>query len=160
MTNRSTGHSPFSIVYSKPLNHLLDIAILPKCKSSSANHFTEQHSSILQEVKAKLLDSNEHYKQTADLHRRKQVFEPGDLVMVRLRKERFPVGQYSKLSPRKLGPIPISKRINDNAYIVELPPHIHTSSTFNVADIHAYHPPDEIDNINSSTVAFSAAEET
>ncbi|KAI0531198.1 hypothetical protein KFK09_000751 [Dendrobium nobile] len=69
-------------------------------------------------------------------------------------------GLYSHISPRKLGLVSISKRINDNAYVVDLPPHIHTSSTFNVADIHAYQQPHELATINSSTVSPSMAGET
>ncbi|PKU85169.1 RNA-directed DNA polymerase [Dendrobium catenatum] len=143
MCNRSTGKSPFSIVYTKSPNHLFDIAVLPKCSDKTATHLLEQYSDVIQQVRNKLITSNATYKQAADVHRRAKIFNPGDLVMVRMRKERFPAGTYSKLSPRKLGPVPITKRINDNAYIVELPANIYTSSTFNVADITSYHPPDD-----------------
>ncbi|PKU85788.1 RNA-directed DNA polymerase [Dendrobium catenatum] len=36
MPNRSTGHCPFAIMYTKMPNHLLDLAVLPKCHSTSA----------------------------------------------------------------------------------------------------------------------------
>ncbi|PKU68484.1 RNA-directed DNA polymerase [Dendrobium catenatum] len=143
MPNRSTRKCPFQIVYTKSPNHIFDIAVLPKCSDKTATQLSEQYQEVITEVRNKLLDSNAGYKAAVDIHRRQQIFEPGDLVMVRMRKERFPTGTYSKLSPRKLGPVPILRRINDNAYTVELPPHIHTSATFNVADITAYHPPDD-----------------
>lgn len=63
--------------------------------------------------------------------------------MVRLYKERFPPTAYSKLNPRKIGPVPILQCVNDNAYILELPPHPHTLATFNVSDIYTCYPPDE-----------------
>ncbi|PKU67930.1 hypothetical protein MA16_Dca006965 [Dendrobium catenatum] len=141
MPNRSTGQCPFAIVYTKVLNHLFDIAILPKCANKSAAALTDQCQS--DEVRMKLITSNSTYKKAADLHRRHVSFEPGDLVLIRLRKDRFPTGANSKLSPCKFGPVPILKRINDNAYVVDLPDTMHTSKTFNVSDLFPYHPPDD-----------------
>ncbi|PKU63286.1 RNA-directed DNA polymerase [Dendrobium catenatum] len=138
MSNRSTGQCPFSIVYTKIPNHIVDIAILPKCRSKTAADTTEQYTKMLEDVRSKLSASNAGYKESADQHRRERIFEPGEVVMVRLRKERFQLGTYSKLSPRRIGPVPILRRINDNAYVVELPPGFLTPATFNVADIIAY----------------------
>lgn len=142
MTNRSTGRCPFEIVYTKFPNHPIDVFSLPTGKNKAALQCAQQASNIIQEVRATLQDTYSKYKIKADVHRRHKVFNPGDLVMLRLRKERFPTGTYSKLSPRKLGPFAITKRINDNAYVIDLPPNICTSSTFNVADIYTYYPPD------------------
>uniref|UniRef100_A0A5B7BER3 RNA-directed DNA polymerase n=1 Tax=Davidia involucrata TaxID=16924 RepID=A0A5B7BER3_DAVIN len=145
MTNRSTKKTPFEIVYTKPPKQALDLAPLPKLPGSSiaAENFADRYYTIQEEVKQNLEKANNLYKAAADKHRRPKVFTEGDLVMVFLRKNRFPVGTYNKLKNRKYGPFRVKRKINDNAYVVELPDDMAISSTFNVADLFEYHPPDE-----------------
>ncbi|GKB89030.1 RNA-directed DNA polymerase, partial [Tanacetum coccineum] len=59
----------------------------------------------------------------------------GDLVWIHLRKERFPAGHFGKLKPRGDDPFRVLKKINDNAYKIELPGHYNVSATFSVADL-------------------------
>jgi len=69
-------------------------------------------------------------------HGRKPIkFEPGDWVWVHFRKERFPSKRKSKLLPRGDGPFQVLKRINDNAYVVDLPEDYGVSSSFNINDL-------------------------
>ncbi|KAI0507593.1 hypothetical protein KFK09_013719 [Dendrobium nobile] len=156
LANRSTKISPFQVVYTKPPNHLVDLAILPKCSKSEVSKTISQAAETIQAVRERLQQSNAKYKLAADTRRRFKSFQPGELVMVRMRRERFPQGSYSKLSPRKLGPFPIRHKINDNAYVIDLPPEILTSPTFNVADIYNYYPPDDVQILESSSESSSS----
>ena len=49
-----------------------------------------------------------------------------------LTKYRFSVGEYNKLSAKKIGPVEIVGKINFNAYRLLLPSHIRTADVFNV----------------------------
>ncbi|PKU62174.1 hypothetical protein MA16_Dca020580 [Dendrobium catenatum] len=126
-------------------NTILDIAVLPKIQNKAANALADQFTQLLSDVRRNLQESSQSYKAAADVHRREKVFQPGDLVFVRLRRERLPPGNHSKLTKKKWGPLPISKKINNNAYVVDLPEEFNTSRTFNVADIYTYNPPDDGD---------------
>jgi hypothetical protein len=70
--------------------------------------------------------------------RKELKLDPGDLVCLHLRKERFPEMRKSKLMSRAAGPYTIIKKINDNAYKLELPPEFGVSPTFNIADLTPY----------------------
>ena len=85
---------------------------------------------VHQQVKAKLEATNAKYKAAIDLHRK--MFEVGDLVWVLISKDRRLEGQYAKLRQRKYGPCRVLKRINHNAYEIELPSHMSISNIFNV----------------------------
>ena len=52
----------------------------------------------------------------------------------------------------------MTKKINNNAYVVALPPDMSISSTFNVADFYEYYPPDVPDSGNSRSSSFHVEE--
>ena len=158
----ATGMSPFSLVYLKTPKHALDLARLPKITGSSVTteNMAEHARSVQAEVKARLEGKNAKYKDATDVKRREKLFAEGDQVMVFLRKERFPLGTYNKLKPRKYGPYKIIKKINDNAYVVDLPTDLHISRTFNVADLHEFYEDIPIYPEYNSGSSSSQVEET
>jgi translation initiation factor IF-1 len=78
---------------------------------------------------------NEKYRIAGSKGRKEVKLEPGDLVWLHLRKERFPDLRKSKLMFRADGPFKILEKINDNAYKLKLPPEFGVRPTFNILDL-------------------------
>ncbi|GKA88710.1 hypothetical protein Tco_0810474 [Tanacetum coccineum] len=108
----------------------------------------QQIQDLHMQVREQIVKHNLQYQQRANQHRKRVVFNEGDLVWIHLRKERFPGGRFGKLQPRGDGPFKVLKRINDNAYKIELPGHYNVSATFNVGDLTRYVPPDDDDDVD------------
>ena len=78
------------------------------------------------------------YKSSIDKKRRHVEFEVDDYVWVVLTKGRSFVGDYNKLSAKKIGSVEIVEKINLNAYLLKLPSHIRTTDVFNVKHLIPY----------------------
>nr|GEZ97582.1 reverse transcriptase domain-containing protein [Tanacetum cinerariifolium] len=118
---------------------------------------SEQIKELHWSVREQIIRHNERYKEHADKRRKQVLYREGDLVWIHLRKERFSAGRFGKLKPRGDGPFRVFKKINDNAYKIELPGHYNVSTTFNVADLSPYKG-DSDDEPNSGSSLFQEGE--
>ncbi|KAD7117017.1 hypothetical protein E3N88_04285 [Mikania micrantha] len=143
--HRSTGMSPFMIVYGRNPFTPLDLTPLPSVEhfSVEGEERAEQIKSMHKRVKEQIEKNNIVYQRRANMHRKKVTFQEGDLVWIHLSKDRFPGGRWGKIRPRADGPFKILKRINDNAYKVDLPGYYNVLATFNVADLLPFVPEDD-----------------
>jgi hypothetical protein len=134
LVNRSTGLSPFNIIYGGNPRRPLDLAPLPDLKRTNTRaedliaHIKEGHKLTIKNLQ----ESTVKYKVTADKKRHPLEFEEGDFVWAILTKDHFPIGEYNKLAARKIGPVEIMKKINANAYQLKLPNHIKIADVFNI----------------------------
>ncbi|KAE8676151.1 putative CCCH-type zinc finger family protein [Hibiscus syriacus] len=154
--NRTTGLSPFEIVYGQNPSGVLDLAPIPRigCFSPKADEMAKYLRGIHEQVKQTIHESNTKYKTRVDNHRRQVLFDVGDFVWAVLTRDRFPVGEYNKLKDRKIGPCEVVQKINDNAYRLRLPSHLKTSDVFNVKHLsHCFVDPDDT-TLNSRTSSF------
>ena len=62
----------------------------------------------------------EKYIKHSNKGKREMIFEEGKWVWLHLRKDRFPSKRKSKLSPRGDGHFQVLKKINNNAYQLDL----------------------------------------
>ena len=126
--------------------------------SQAVKNMANRIQTMQEEVRQKLEATNAKYKEVVDKKRREKIFNVGDLMLVYSRNKRFPIGTYNKLMNKKYGSFQITKKINNNAYVVALPPNMNISSTFNVADLYKYHSRDALDSGNSGSSSFQVGE--
>src|SRR5437868_3847853 len=136
----TTKVSPFQVVYG--FNPRAPIDLLPLPPSETINLDASQCSEFIvkmhETTKLNIEKMNEIYRIAGNKGRKEVILEPGDLVWVHLRKERFPELRKSKLMPRAAGPFKVLDKINDNGYKLELPPDFGFSPTFNISDSRMY----------------------
>jgi hypothetical protein len=132
----------------------VDLVKLLSSTSSGTAAFdlVDSYLQTFQKVQQTLKQSNLTYKAVVDRHQKHKVFGVGDQVMIYLQKERLPAGVHGKLRQKSYGPSKVLKRINANAYMIDLPDNMNISKTFNVTDFSTYHP--EANLFDHSGVSF------
>ncbi|KAK1602025.1 hypothetical protein QYE76_027130 [Lolium multiflorum] len=142
----TTLRSPFMIVYGFEPPTALDILPLPLHQRTNMD-FDERTTAMKklhEETRATIQDHVLRQATRLNAKKKERVFEEGDLVWVHLRKERFPQERNSKLKPRGDGPFKVLKRINNNAYVIDIPTSKYlVSNTFNISDLSPHHGDEE-----------------
>ncbi|KAL5751049.1 hypothetical protein ACOSP7_025652 [Xanthoceras sorbifolium] len=138
--NRTTGDTPFSIVYGFNPRTPVDMnqLSLPNRVSEAGMDFFRYITTLHDDVRRHIAIHTEKYAARANLKKKDVQFSVGDQVLIRLRPERFPPGSFTKLHARRAGPFPILKKLGPNAYLVDLPGSYTFSHIFNVEDLTAY----------------------
>ena len=133
----TTKFCPFEIVYGFKPTAPIDLLPLPMQErvNFDASKRAEFVKNLHDRARTNIEKMTRMYEKHANKGRRKVLFEPGDLVWVHLRKDRFPEQRKSKLQARADGPFKVLRKINDNAYEIDLPSTYGVSTSFNVADL-------------------------
>ena len=155
----TTKVSPFQVVYGFNPRAPIDLLPLPSTETThkDARECDDFIRKLHETTQSNIERINEKYRITGSKGRKKIKLEPGDLVWLHLRKDRFLELRKSKLMPRAAGPYKIIEKINDNAYKLELPPEFGVSPTFNIADLKPYL--GEEDELESRMTQFQEGED-
>ena len=119
----ATKKTPFEVVYGKnPITPLDLVSHSMKDQESVEGATQAEHIKSLHEsTRLQLEKRTAQYVHQANKGRKEVIFEPGDLVWIHLRKDRFPTLRNSKLKPRGDGPFQVLEKINNNAYKLSFP---------------------------------------
>jgi len=123
VVQRTTNISPFDVVYGfNPLTPL-DLLSLPNPQNfvhKEGATKVEFVKKMYEKVKTQIQQQTEKYVKYNNKGKREIIFEEGDLIWLHLRKDRFTTKRKSKLSPHGDGPFQVLKRVNNNAYKLDL----------------------------------------
>jgi hypothetical protein len=119
----TTWMCPFIVVYGFEPQMALDLLPLPLHErvnmdiAKQADYIKKLHEDTRATIECQVL------QQATQLNKNKKerIFEEGDLVWIHLHKDRFPQERNSKLKPLGEGPFQVLKRINNNAYVNDIP---------------------------------------
>ena len=141
MVHSTTKLSPFEVIYG--FNPITPLDLIPFPTSfdfiykegvSKSKFIKDLHEKVRNQIEAQTGNFVKyHYK-----GKKARSFNEGDLVWLHLRKERFLYLRKSKLSPCSDCPFQIIKKINDNAYKLDLLVDYGVQFVFNVSDLIAF----------------------
>jgi hypothetical protein len=155
----TTKVSPFQVVYG--FNPRAPIDLLPLTTTERVHTDANERADFILKLHASTKENiermTEKYRLVGSQGRKEVKLEPGDLVWLHLRNDRFSDLRKSKLMPRVAGPYKILEKINDNAYKLELPPEFGISPTFNILDLKPYL--GEEDELESRTTPLQEGED-
>jgi hypothetical protein len=144
-THSATKMCPFHIVYGYTSRAPIDLFSFDTEDSPHLDvvAHVEQMVNLHEQTHQNIAATDAKYQVVGSKGKKHVTFEYGDMVWLHLRKDRFPTLRRSKLMPCAAGPFKVPTKINDNAYILDLPPEFGVSTSFNVADWKPYLGEDE-----------------
>lgn len=154
----SIGLTPFEVMFRRAPRLPLDSALEPLRGRAAANDtavpaatdFVQRHRYLWDVARSNLLGAQADQKRFADRHRRDERFAVGDEVLLSTKDLALPADpghkRAAKLTARFVGPLKVTRVINDNAYELELPPQLRIHPVQNISKLRRYHrSPDAFD---------------
>lgn len=139
----SSHHSPFQLTFGRHADTPIDLALRPildVSENPTAEHRLQRMQEYWESARQHLQLAQDRQKKYADQHRRDVVLKVGDRVLLSTKQLKFhnPSTRTPKLSSPFIGPFAIKRKINDNAYELELPPQLHVHPVINITRMKLY----------------------
>eukprot|EP00253_Pinus_taeda_P031869 PITA_31869 len=141
-TNTSLFEACFGYLQKSTLDFVIekDVAIEGHSDIDKAHSFIERIQRIHQQIQEQLEKSQGKYKERHDKHRVDHKFQEGDEEWLYISKERMQ-GEGEMLKPIHYGPFKILKKVENNAFQLDLPSYMQMHSVVNVENLCLYEPP-------------------
>ena len=142
----STQLTPFEVMLGRSPRLPLDTALEPLRAGDSADgrvpaahEFAARFAPLWRQAQTNLQRAQADQKRFADRHRREEHYAVGDLVLLSVRDLKFTnpadTKRSAKFTARFVGPFPVKRIINDNAYELDLPAELRIHPTQNVSKL-------------------------
>ena len=142
----STQLTPFEVMLGRSPRLPLDTALEPLRAGDSADgrvpaahEFAARFAPLWRQAQSNLQRAQADQKRFADKHRREEHYAVGDLVLLSVRDLKFTnpadTKRSAKFTARFVGPFPVKRIINDNAYELDLPSELRIHPTQNVSKL-------------------------
>jgi hypothetical protein len=142
----STQLTPFEVMLGRSPRLPLDTALEPLRAGDSADgrvpaahDFAARFATLWRHAQHNLQRAQADQKRFADKHRREEHFAVGELVLLSVRDLKFinpaDARRSAKFTARFVGPFPVKRIINENAYELDLPKELRIHPTQNVSKL-------------------------
>jgi len=158
--NPSTGYTPFYLLHGQ---HPIVPSSLFTPKPTivpAVDDFVASISRTLTFAKRNLAAAQNRQKQYADQHRRPEVFQPGDKVMLSTSHltSTHVSGNVPRFWPKYIGPFEVARAVNENAYELVLPETYQIPSVHNVSLLKHYHESSDPERLSRPPPLFATAQ--
>jgi len=148
------GRTPFEALYRHPPRHF-GISNTSQCAIPDLEAWLQERNLLNRLLQQQLLRAQQQMKQQADTHRSERVFQPGDMVYLKLHPHvQNSVASRSnhKLSFKFYGPFKVLQKVGTVAYKLDLPHHAQIHPVVHVSQLKKSVPAAEEVSVNISSI--------